>query len=48
MFRGQMAYVALALLVVQIVLGAITVKLELPPWSVVLHLGTAMLLLATC
>jgi len=35
------------LLVVQIVLGAITVKLELPPWSVVLHLGTAMLLLAT-
>src|SRR5882672_973725 len=44
---GQMAYVALALLVVQIVLGAITVKLELTAWSVVLHLGTAMLLLAT-
>jgi len=44
---GQMAYVALGLLVLQIALGAITVKLELPPWSVVLHLGTAMLLLAT-
>jgi heme A synthase len=31
---------------VQIVLGAITVKLELPAWTVILHLGTAMLLLA--
>jgi len=41
------SYVALGLLVVQVLLGAITVKLELPPWSVVLHLGTAMLLLAT-
>lgn len=41
------SFVALALLVVQVLLGAITVKLELPPWSVVLHLGTAMLLLAT-
>src|SRR5688500_4698245 len=41
------SYVALALLVVQLLLGAITVKLELLPWSVVLHLGTAMLLLAT-
>jgi heme A synthase len=39
--------VALGLLVVQVLLGAVTVKLELPPWSVVLHLGTAMLLLAT-
>jgi len=38
---------AVGLLVLQIGLGAITVKLELPPWSVVLHLGTAMLLLAT-
>jgi cytochrome c oxidase assembly protein subunit 15 len=38
---------ALGLLVVQVLLGAITVKLELPAWSVVLHLGTAMLLLAT-
>ena len=41
------SFVALALLIVQVLLGAITVKLELPAWSVVLHLGTAMLLLAT-
>lgn len=41
------AYVALALLVVQVLLGAVTVKLRLPPWTVILHLGTAMLLLAT-
>lgn len=40
------AFVALALLIVQVLLGAITVKLELPPWSVILHLGVAMLLLA--
>jgi cytochrome c oxidase assembly protein subunit 15 len=40
------SYVALGLLIVQVLLGAITVKLELPAWSVVLHLGTAMLLLA--
>jgi len=40
------AYVALALLVIQVLLGAVTVKLALPPWTVVLHLGTAMLLLA--
>ena len=39
------AYVALALLALQIALGAITVKLSLPPWTVILHLGTAMLLL---
>src|SRR6266550_5693042 len=39
--------VAVGLLIVQVLLGAVTVKLELPPWSVVLHLGTAMLLLAT-
>jgi len=39
--------VALGLLVLQIALGAITVKLELPPWTVILHLGTAMVLLAT-
>src|SRR2546422_780993 len=44
---GKMGYVALGLLVLQIALGAITVKLELAAWSVVLHLGTAMLLLAT-
>ena len=39
--------VALGLLIVQVLLGAVTVKLELPPWTVILHLGTAMLLLAT-
>ncbi|HET9386306.1 MAG TPA: COX15/CtaA family protein [Gemmatimonadales bacterium] len=39
--------IALGLLIVQVLLGAITVWLELPAWSVVLHLGTAMLLLAT-
>jgi len=44
---GNAGYVALGLLIVQILLGAITVKFELPAWSVVLHLGTAMLLLAT-
>lgn len=36
---------AVALLVVQVLLGAVTVRLELPPASVMLHLGTAMLLL---
>ena len=41
------AYVALGLLIVQVLLGAVTVKLSLPPWTVILHLGTAMLLLAT-
>jgi heme A synthase len=41
------AYVALGLLVVQVLLGAVTVKLRLPPWTVILHLGTSMLLLAT-
>jgi cytochrome c oxidase assembly protein subunit 15 len=40
-------FVALGLLVLQVLLGAVTVKLELPPWTVILHLGTAMLLLAT-
>jgi cytochrome c oxidase assembly protein subunit 15 len=44
---GRGPYAEFGLLVVQILLGAITVKLELPAWSVVLHLGTAMLLLAT-
>src|SRR5439155_13937746 len=43
---GVGAYVALALLLVQVGLGAVTVKLALPPWTVILHLGTAMLLLA--
>lgn len=36
---------ALGLLVVQVLLGAVTVWLELPPASVILHLGTAMALL---
>jgi cytochrome c oxidase assembly protein subunit 15 len=44
---GIGAYVALGLLIVQVLLGAVTVKLKLPPWTVVLHLGTAMLLLGT-
>ena len=44
---GKAAYVALMLLVLQVGLGAVTVKLSLPPWTVILHLGTAMLLLAT-
>ena len=44
---GGAAYVALGLLVLQVLLGAVTVKLSLPPWTVILHLGTAMLLLAT-
>jgi heme A synthase len=35
------------LLIVQVLLGAVTVKLQLPPWTIVLHLGTAMLLFAT-
>src|SRR5439155_11893274 len=44
---GKAAYVALMSLVLQVGLGAVTVKLSLPPWTVILHLGTAMLLLAT-
>src|SRR2546425_9544977 len=40
------AMVALGLLVVQVVLGAITVRLELPPMIVLAHLATAMALLA--
>jgi heme A synthase len=41
------SYSAAFFLVVQIALGAVTVKLALPPWTVILHLGTAMLLLAS-
>jgi len=44
---GWAAYAALGLLALQVALGAVTVKLALPPWTVILHLGTAMLLLAT-
>lgn len=43
-YRRIMAW-AVGLLVVQVLLGAVTVWLELPPASVVLHLGTAMALL---
>src|SRR5260221_12731708 len=43
---SRLAYVAFALLIVQVLLGAVTVKLQLPPWTIVLHLGTAMLLFA--
>jgi cytochrome c oxidase assembly protein subunit 15 len=43
----RLSQLAVVLLVVQILLGAITVWLELPPASVILHLGTAMALLAT-
>jgi heme A synthase len=39
--------VALGLLALQVALGAVTVRLRLPAWTVILHLGTAMLLLAT-
>src|SRR6266566_6460611 len=45
--ESRARFVALTLLIVQVLLGAIAVKLALPPWTVVLHLGTAMLLLAT-
>jgi heme A synthase len=44
---GKTGYVALVVLAIQVALGAITVKLSLPAWTVILHLGTAMLLLAT-
>src|SRR5437879_349367 len=44
---NRLSGVALALLITQVLLGAVVVKLALPPWTVVLHLGTAMLLLAT-
>jgi heme o synthase len=40
------ATLALVLLVVQVLLGAVTVKLALPPWVVITHLANAMILLA--
>jgi heme a synthase len=43
---SRAAYVALALLGVQVALGAVIVKLALPPLRVVLHLAIAMLILA--
>src|SRR2546425_11384839 len=45
--ESKARYGALGLLVVQILLGAITVKLALPAWTVVLHLGPPMLPVAT-
>jgi protoheme IX farnesyltransferase len=41
------ATLALVLLVVQVLLGAVTVKLALPPWVIITHLANAMALLAT-
>ena len=40
-----LSLLAVVLLVVQVLLGAVTVWLELPPTTVVLHFGTAMALL---
>src|SRR3954468_827191 len=40
------ATLASVLLVVQVMLGAVTVKLALPPWVVITHLANAMALLA--
>ena len=40
------ATLASILLVVQVLLGAVTVKLALPPWVVITHLANAMVLLA--
>jgi heme o synthase len=40
------ALLAAFLLVVQVLLGAVTVKLVLPPWAVITHFANAMLLLA--
>ncbi len=37
---------AVGLLIIQVLLGAVTVWLELPPSAVILHLGTAMAMLA--
>ena len=44
--RGPASFAAV-LLVMQVLLGAITVKLVLPPWVVIVHLANAMVLLAT-
>jgi heme o synthase len=41
------ATLAFVLLVVQVLLGAVTVKLALPPWVIIIHLANAMVLLAT-
>ncbi|MGZ8392527.1 MAG: heme o synthase [Gemmatimonadales bacterium] len=39
------ATLALVLLVVQVLLGAVTVRLALPPWVIITHLANAMVLL---
>ncbi len=39
------ATLALVLLVAQVLLGAVTVKLALPPWVIITHLANAMVLL---
>ncbi len=41
------AVLAVVLLVAQALIGALAVKLELPAWTVIIHLGVAMALLAT-
>jgi cytochrome c oxidase assembly protein subunit 15 len=41
------AVLTLVLLIIQVLLGAVTVKLELPPWVVIVHLLNSMVLLAT-
>lgn len=43
----KVSLLAATLLVIQVLLGAVTVWLELPPASVILHLATALALLAT-
>ncbi len=43
---GTAAYWAIGLLIPQALLGAITVKLELPDWTVILHFMTASIMLA--
>jgi len=45
--RMRAAYAAVVLLVIQVLLGAVTVKTGLTPVMVILHLATAMLLLAS-
>ncbi len=40
------ALLAVALLLLQVALGAVTVWMELPPTTVILHLGTAMAMIA--
>ena len=40
------ALLAAFLLIVQVLLGAVTVKMTLPPWVVITHLANAMVLLA--